>query len=183
MNLYLMRHTQPEPGHPDNAERPLTEAGKQQAEDMAAWLAGHIGRVDIVIHSPFVRAVQTAQAMGKALGAHLADTRMLVPSGEPEEMWKEITRLAQASKDVLIVGHDPSLNSLICWLEGNDLGDVDGTDAIRLDWGAIALMIAKETPQGVARGVLQWLVTPLIVLAQKEIVEAARDLAESFSQL
>lgn len=175
MNLYLMRHTQPEPGHPDNAERPLTEAGKQQAEDMAAWLAGHIGRVDIVIHSPFVRAVQTAQAMGKALGAHLADTRMLVPSGEPEEMWKEITRLAQASKDVLVVGHDPSLNELILWL----MGCTGDHEELRLDWGAIASM----TIDSQENGTLMWLVTPLIVLAQKEIVEAARDLAESFSQL
>ena len=171
MNLYLMRHCEPVPGHPNNAERALTEDGLKQADDMGAWLAGHIGRVDIVITSPFMRAMQTAQAMGKALGAHLADTRMLQPDGKPDDMWKEIERLAQQSKDVLVVGHDPSLNALICWLQGNDLGDENGTAQVRLDWGAIAMMKTKEST-----GTLQWLVTPLIVLAQKEIVEAAREL-------
>lgn len=175
MNLYLQRHTQPVQGHPDNADRPLTDAGKQCADDMAAWLAGHIGRVDIVIHSPFIRAVQTALPMGKALGAHLADTRMLQPNGKPEEMWDEITRLAQSSKDVLVVGHDPSLNKLILWLMGGDGNQQD----LRLDWGAIASMKAS----GPGDGQLLWLVTPMIVLADKEIVEAARDLAESFSRL
>ena len=175
MNLYLMRHCEPEPGHPDNAERPLTEAGKQQAEDMAEWLTGHIGRVDIVIHSPFVRAAQTAQVMGKYLGAHLADTRMLVPSADPAAAWDEITRLAQASKDVLVVGHDPSLNKLILALLGSEGDQKD----LRLEWGSVALM----TTDGDFDGTLQWLVTPLIVLANKEIVDAANDLAESFSRL
>lgn len=170
-SLYLMRHTQPEPGHPDNADRPLTEAGKQQAEDMGAWLAGHIGRVDIVIHSPFVRAIETAKAMGKALGAHLADTRLLVPASEDmRATWDEITRLAQASKDVLVVGHDPSLNRLALWLMGCE-GD---QEELRLDWGSVAYL--QIDSQG--NGQLMWLVTPQIVLADKEIIEAARAAVE-----
>jgi len=175
MNLYLMRHTQPVTGHPANAERPLTPEGEQCAKDMAAWLAGHIGRVDIVIHSPFVRAVQTAIPTSEALGAHMADTRMLQPDGKPAEMWAEITRLAQASKDVLVVGHDPSLNALICWMQGNELDDTDGTNCVRLEWGSVALLAVK----GTGTGVLQWLVTPAIVLADKDVVEAARELVDS----
>ena len=167
MNLYLMRHCEPVPGHPNNAERPLTEAGLKQAADMGKWLAGHIGRVDIIIASPFTRAMQTAQAMSKALGAHVADTRMLVPDGTPEAAWKEIERLAQQSKDVLVVGHDPSLNTLIGWLQG--FGEDFSPKELRLEWGSIACMTTKKT-----EGTLQWLVSPLIVLAEKEIVEAAR---------
>ena len=178
-SLYLMRHCEPVPGHPNNAERALTEDGLKQAADMGAWLAGHIGRVDIVITSPFMRAVQTAQAMGKALGAHLADTRMLQPDGNPDDMWKEIERLAQQSKDVLVVGHDPSLNALIGWLQGFDPNHEQeplGPAELRLEWGSVASMTVKTTSGGGTAGTLQWLVTPLIVLAQKEIVEAAREL-------
>lgn len=177
-NLYLQRHCEPVPGHPDNAERPLTEAGEKCAADMAEWLKGYIGRVDIVITSPFVRAMQTATAMGKALGAHVADTRLLVPAEDDiAATWGEITRLAQASKDVLVVGHDPNLNRLILWLQGlmgpHDM-ESDGTE-IRLEWGSIAWM--KVTGEF---GVLQWLVTPLIVLADQDVVEAAEALIADF---
>jgi phosphohistidine phosphatase len=178
MNVYLMRHCEPVPGHPDNAERPLTEAGEQCATDMADWLRGHIGRVDIVITSPFIRAMQTATAMGKALGAHVADTRLLIPATDDMQgIWDEITRLAQASKDVLVVGHDPSLNKLILWLMGDPDGDV--TD-LRLDWGAIASVKTRASGEGA--GALQWLVTPLIVLADKDVVDAAAAVAEALTE-
>jgi phosphohistidine phosphatase SixA len=180
-NLYLMRHTEPERGHPDNAERPLTDGGKQQAEDMAAWLAGHIGRVDIVIHSPFVRAVQTAKAMGAALGAHLEATRLLVPASDnPKAIYDDVMRLAQASKDVLIVGHDPSLNAFLLWMIGHNTAIDNKLPEVRMDWGTVAYLKVKmigEPP--IPDGRLMWLVTPEIVLANQEIVEAARAVVES----
>ncbi len=175
-NLFLMRHTQPVNGHPADGTRPLKPEGEQQAKDMGAWLAGHIGRVDIVICSPFVRAKQTADVMAAALGCHVADTRMLQPDGQPDEMWAEIMRLAQASKDVLVVGHDPSLNGLMAWLM---YGDEEAKDElnplnIRLEWGTVAWMKTKDDV-----GALQWLVTPQIALAFKDVVEAAQEFAAS----
>ena len=169
-----MRHAEPVPGDRMDETRGLTEKGKQQAADMGAWLAGHIGRVDIVIYSPFARCAETAAAMGKALGAHLADTRLLEPNGDPEEIWKEIERLAPQCKDVLVVGHHPSLNKLILWLMGGD-----GTqDDLKLEHAAIALVDTADDDTGT----LCWLVTPEIVLANKDIVDAAESLTQSLSE-
>lgn len=178
MNLYLMRHCKPFPGLPADDSRELTPEGLKCAADMGKWLAGHIGRVDIVISSPFKRAVQTARLMGEAMGAHVETTTALVPSGKASDAYEEIVRLMGDSKDILVVGHDPCLNGLICWLQGNDLVDASPINVIRLDWGAVAFMAVKGNEPG-GYGKLQWLVTPAIVLADAEVVEAARDLAES----
>jgi phosphohistidine phosphatase len=177
MNLFLMRHTKPVHGHPLDGTRPLTDEGKAQAVDMAEWLRALIGRTDIVICSPMARSLQTAAVMAGTLGSHVADTKMLEPNQQPEDAWKEIERLAQQSKDVLIVGHDPSINTLLCWLQGNDLGDANGTACVRFGWGAIAYVrVVTEDPPS---GILQWLVTPALVLKpeEKEVLEAARELS------
>ncbi len=172
MNLYLMRHTDPVHGHPLDATRPLKDSGTKQAADMAAWLTKLIGRVDIVISSPFVRAMQTAEIMADALGSYVAETRMLGPEGTPDEMLAEIERLAQQSKDVLIVGHDPSLQDLVLYLTGLECDE--GTvpvEALRFDWGAIACIKGAR---------LMWLVTPALVIPppeEQEVLEAARELA------
>ncbi len=176
MNLYLMRHTEPVHGHPLDASRPLKDSGTKQAADMAAWLTKLIGRVDIVISSPFVRAMQTAAIMADALGSYVADTRMLGPEGTPDEMWAEIERLAQQSKDVLIVGHDPSLNKLIFSLMGIEGDQSD----LRLDWGAVAFMKIKTGETGLLQfGTLQWLFTPLLLPPpeEQELLESAKQLA------
>lgn len=184
-NLWLMRHAKPVHGHPMDGTRPLTDQGKSQAVDMAEWLRALIGRVDIVITSPMTRALQTAAVMAGVLGSHVADTKMLEPNQQPEDAWKEIERLAQQSKDVLIVGHDPSINTLLCWLQGNEscavvaTGQPTGVDAVRFDWGAVAY-VKVNSAGGAASGVLQWLVTPALVIPpkeEKELLEAARELS------
>lgn len=118
MNLYLMRHCIPAPGAKNDPARGLTTDGKEQAEDMATFMVRQVGRVDIVISSPFVRAVETAKVMGSALGAHVVTTKELEPDSKPKEAWDEIKRLAQASKEVLVVGHHPDIGHLIDMLAG-----------------------------------------------------------------
>jgi hypothetical protein len=137
MNLYLMR------------------ASVEHAEGMAAWLKGHIGHVGVVICSPDDESVTTAKACAKALGSHIADTR--VP-----EQWDEIERLAQQSTDVLVVTDDPGK----C-LEGWRRDDTDLSFAP----GSVA-MVSPST---------NWLVTAEIVLPDQAIVEAARALTESLT--
>lgn len=173
-NLYLMRHCQPTPGLPMDGSRPLTAEGVKQAGQMATWLVGQIGRVDYVVTSPFLRASQTAQIMGDALGAPVvASTSALQPEGEPEEMWKEIVRLAVDSKDVLVIGHDPSINELLGWLCNAEWL------SIRLEHGSVAWL--RVTGKA---GKLQYLVTPAIVGTDQDeadVLEAARALVESLA--
>ncbi len=169
--LWLMRHAEPTPGLPMDGSRTLTADGIKQAEQQAAFLVREIGRVDYVVTSDFARALETAAIMAKALGAQtVASSRMLEPDGKPAEMWAEIERLAMDSKDVLVVGHDPSVNALLFWLIG-----IEGTkDEIRFDWGSIAHL--KGTAQAMR---LHWFVTPSLVARdhdEEAVLEAARAL-------
>lgn len=165
MNLYLMRHCLPEPGEQMDSERGLSDDGKQQVADMAAFMVRQVGRCDIVISSPFARTVETAEPMADALGCHVATTTLLEPNQKPEDAWKEIERLAQQSQDVLIVGHHPEIGHLADFITGGA--------HIKFDHGAIALIADQH---------LLWLVTPQIVEkdeGEQEILEAARALAEA----
>lgn len=167
-----MRHAHPVNGPPMDGERPLTAKGKKQAATMADFLVREIGRVDIVITSPFVRAMQTAEIIADALGSHIADTRMLEPDGKPEEMWAEIERLAQVSEHVLVVGHMPSINALHSWL-------ISG-GSIRFEHGAISHIktVKREDPPQVI-GTLHYFVEPKLVEKdeqEEEVLEALRDL-------
>ena len=173
-HLWLMRHTHPVNGHPMDGTRPLDQKGIDQANQMGDWLTGLIGRVDIVLCSPFARGLQTAEIMADKLGSHVAPTRLLEPDGLPPEIWKEVERLAQQSADVLIVGHDPSINSLLMWL----IGLTGGVPEVRFEHGAIAHVSMKQSP-----ATLKWLVDPKLVLNQEiaEVEEAALALADSLS--
>ena len=175
--LFLQRHCTPVAGHPMDATRQLTDAGRKQAAQMAAFLVADIGRVDIVISSPFARAIETAEIMADALGSYVTTTTMLEPDAKPEDAWAEIERLGQQSQDVLIVGHDPSINLLLAWL-------ING-GSIRFEWGAIAHVSQKTMHRGthdqvVAR--LHWFVDPELVgkeAEDKEILEASRAVVEA----
>ena len=179
-HLWLMRHCEPKHGHPMDGTRPLTDDGRKNAHAMAEWFRENWGRVDIVITSPFARAAQTAHIMADELGSHVADTRCLEPDGVPEEAWAEIERLAQQSKDVLVVAHDPLINTLLMWI----LGLKAGVPEVRFEWGAIAHVRFKAKPEeGIkVENTLAWLVDPKLVLKEehKELEEAALALTESF---
>lgn len=165
-----MRHAEPQPGHPMDGTRQLTSDGVKQAEEMSAFMVRWVGQVGIVICSPFARSEETAAIMAKALGSHTADSRMIQPDGEPADMWAEIERLAQQSKDVLVVGHDPSLQKLMFWMMGKDGDEND----IKFKHGAIAHLRG-----GGQEFQLHWLVTPMLIERdrdEQEVLEAARAL-------
>ena len=67
--LLLVRHASsvpPTPGGPDEHERPLTDAGLRQAEELVDLLTAHAP--SRVLSSPYLRAVQTVSPTAAALG-------------------------------------------------------------------------------------------------------------------
>lgn len=160
MNLYLMRHCRSVPGTRDDAERGLTDAGRKQAHDMAAWLAYQIGHVDAVICSSFMRAIETAEIMADALGTSIQRTPMLDPDAKPEEAWRHVEAIAGFSAEVLVVGHHPLIGHMI-----DQLGSVGGISHI-FEHGSIALVdtYSKE---------MHWLVNPDLVARDEDDLESA----------
>lgn len=170
MNLYLQRHCRPEPGARDDSTRPLTESGRQQAQQMGAWLADQIGRVDTVICSSFLRAIETAEIMAEALGSHIQRTPLLDPDTKPDEAWKQIQHMAGFSADVLVISHHPLVGHLI-----DQLGSVGGISHI-FEHGSIASVDTYAME-------MRWLVSPELVEHESESESALTEAAAALETL
>ena len=76
MRVYLVRHAEAAPGEPDEL-RALTSEGRRAARDLGERLAGEGVRPDAVISSPLLRARETADEIGRAVGVEPeADDRL-----------------------------------------------------------------------------------------------------------
>lgn len=90
--LYLIRHAAPDRGsgipyqiHPGP---PLTEAGRKEAAEMAAWLNGR--GIERVLCSPFERTTQTAAAIADRIDVEISFVEAL-REGAPGERLEAIT--------------------------------------------------------------------------------------------
>ena len=103
----------------DDAKRPLTPEGKQKMREIASGLVRAGLEADWIVSSPLVRAVETAEIVGEALGSRppLDTCEALRPGGAPEAF---IAFLAKRSnrRRVLVVGHEPDLGELAARLIG-----------------------------------------------------------------
>lgn len=156
MKLYVLRHAIAEdrsPGHSDS-ERRLTAPGKVKAGRVLAHARGIGVRPGTVLTSPYVRAFQTAEIAREQLrlSAPAVVTEALVPYVNVFDLWEGI-RDHFASGDVMVVGHNPQLSSLVAWLLGSR------EDALWLKKsGLVALDVGSAGPQ--PRAMLSWLLTP-----------------------
>ncbi len=105
MRLYLVQHAEARKEDP----RPLTERGKEEAERVASFLVRAGVRIDRIVHSGKLRALQTAEIMAEKLKAKIEQADALDPSADPR-IWAE--RLLGVSEDIMIVGHLPHLSKL-----------------------------------------------------------------------
>jgi phosphohistidine phosphatase len=95
--------------------RPLSAAGREAVERLAAAAAARGARPVVVWHSGKLRAKQTAEAFWRACNAlaELSATKDLQPDDPPQ--WIR-DRLLGETRDVLIAGHYPHLPGLLALL-------------------------------------------------------------------
>jgi phosphohistidine phosphatase len=108
MELWLIRHALAVDGDDDDA-RELSEKGQRRLRDVARGLDALGARFDLLLHSPKVRAAQTAHGL-RHLAAHVAATALL--SRAPDAAL--LRRLDEPC--VALVGHQPHLTALAAWL-------------------------------------------------------------------
>jgi phosphohistidine phosphatase len=110
--LWLLRHGDAEDGSPD-AERELTEKGREQSRRAGAALAALGVELDACLTSPKTRAAQTAELACEALGVE--------PEQEPKLAGGPFDAEALAAglgDEVLLVGHDPDFSMAVHDLTG-----------------------------------------------------------------
>jgi len=119
MILYIMRHAEAVEASDALCDewRFLTENGRAAAERISGQIGEYGRKPRLIISSPLVRAVQTAQiAATKACRKNrVVVSGLLAPGGDMDELITHLKGCADA-KRVLVVGHEPQLGSLVAAL-------------------------------------------------------------------
>jgi phosphohistidine phosphatase len=152
MQVYLLRHGIAEEGGPgqSDAERELTPEGRRKLRETLRTATRAEVKPTLILSSPLVRALQTAEIARDILHAReeILRTKALVPSSTPEQVWEEIC-VHKDENELMLVGHDPLFTSLAAYL----LGAPD----LQIDFKKGALMrVDFENFGPNPRGVLRW---------------------------
>jgi phosphohistidine phosphatase len=135
--LYLLRHAKSswdDPGLAD-FDRPLARRGI----DAAARIADHMRELgiapELVLCSPAVRAKQTLEGLGDAVGSARVDFDRDLYDAAESDLLAAVHRVSPDVASVLLVGHNPSIQRLALLLceEGERL------DALRAKYPTAAL--------------------------------------------
>lgn len=157
MILYLVRHAIAEESSATgrDADRALTAEGKAKMRRAAAGLAALAVRLDLVLTSPYRRAVETAEILASTLGG--VETRILpelMAGSDPPSLLAALRPHRQIDA-LALVGHQPDLGYLASQVM------TGSADACPLPFkkGAVACF-EIATPRGSLRGELSWFMTP-----------------------
>jgi len=119
--LLVLRHAKSSWNDPalDDHERPLNKRGRRDAPRMGALVREYGLIPDVVISSDAVRARLTAEAVAEA--AHYAGKILLDPHlymAGPADILSLLLTVRQNAGTVMIVGHNPGLETLVEQLTG-----------------------------------------------------------------
>lgn len=123
MKLYVMRHGPAEDhsstGHDET--RALTPSGRERVRDVARALVGLGEAPKVVVASPLVRALQTAEIVHAhaKVEAPLEVHTAMAPRGMALELVRAAARSGR--KRMMVVGHEPDVSILVASLLGDPL--------------------------------------------------------------
>jgi phosphohistidine phosphatase len=145
--LYLVRHgiavDHADAKGPDGS-RPLTGKGRKRFERAARAFAKHAGTIDLILTSPLVRAVQTAEILAAADDqGEVAVLEELDPSFGVASLLEALAKRAGGARSVALVGHEPQLSLALA-----ALAHLPASQAAQLDFkkGAIVRVDMTRWP-------------------------------------
>jgi phosphohistidine phosphatase len=121
--LLVLRHAKSSRKHDalDDHDRPLNKRGKKAAPLMGQLLARQNAVPDLILSSTAKRATATAKRVAKAMGYEgpviYEQTLYLA---EPGVYLKAIRDHADTHERVMIIGHNPGLETLVQTMTGTD---------------------------------------------------------------
>jgi phosphohistidine phosphatase len=148
MDLFVIRHAPavPRSERIEDARRPLTDKGRRRWSRAVRGLDRLGVRFDRVYHSPWFRAVETAEALVDLVTIETVVTKELA-----KRPTAGLLR-ALSGKRIAVVGHQPWLGELVGMLA---LGRLEDGVQFELRKGAIVRLEGDSRPRGmVVRAVL-----------------------------
>lgn len=156
MRLYLVRHglaiDPADPKAPSDPQRQLTAEGIKKTRLAMRGLRALGAEPDVLLTSPYVRAVQTAELAAEVLGFlpdRIRTCRALLPGTPPAELFREWTKLR--ADELMCFGHAPQLDLVVA----HGLGLRAPLTALKKA-GAACLELETLSPP---RGLLLWVLT------------------------
>ena len=149
--LYLMRHGH-SPSTTDarvakDALRPLSDKGREDARRMAAELARRGGTPGLILHSPLLRAEQTAAEAASVFGPGTAREAFapLDNTRPADEVERELARRAASVDSVLAVGHQPQIGEIAALL-GKALFEMRPATIVALELAPVPRVLWTLSP-------------------------------------
>ncbi len=161
MELYIVRHgiavVREDPNCPADPERFLTNEGIEKTRQVAKGVAEVATVPDLMLTSPYLRAVQTAELFAAAVEYSRQKIRksdLLLPGAEPLQLFRELAKDKNLST-VFVFGHAPHLDDLIATAIGTK------HHISSLKKAGVALVELKRLVP--PSGELVWLATPRLL--------------------
>ncbi len=151
--LYIVRHTKSswDSWELTDAQRPITEKGKERTKRVIDYLLQHHETLDLVISSPAVRAYQTAELIVKGLGydEDKLTKEALLYGYDVDRVFNLFFGLSDDIENLMVVGHNPNITYLANQFleEQIDYMPTSAVVCVEFDvkkWSDIAIQKAKQ---------------------------------------
>lgn len=161
MELYIVRHgiavDREDPKCPPDPERFLTDEGKEKSRQVAKGVAEVASFPDLILTSPYLRALQTAEIFADVLEYsknRIRKSDLLLPGAEPLQLFRELAKDKDLSS-VFIFGHAPHLDDILA----TSIGTKHHITALKKA-GVAFVELKRLVPPS---GELVWLGTPKLL--------------------
>ena len=156
MRVTLIRHAEAGDDAPRDEARALTARGRQDARRLGQALARRGVEFSVMVTSPLVRAVQTAEIVAAEIGyrERIGVTDLLVPEGTASQVvaflrtsLRATGRQLEGTPSIALVAHEPILSAVAAALIGRARHPpLRKTEALRIRIG--------NDPE--EKGILRW---------------------------
>jgi phosphohistidine phosphatase len=161
MQLYIVRHgiaiDREDPKSPPDPDRFLTDEGIERTKQVAKGVVALGATADLLMSSPYVRAMQTAEIFAAVLEypkQKIRRTDLLLPGSEASLFFRELAKDKHSSA-IFCFGHAPQLDDLIA----TGLGSKHHITSLKKA-GVALLELKRVSPPS---GQLVWLATPKLL--------------------
>jgi phosphohistidine phosphatase len=101
----------------DDSLRPLVTKGRERTRQMAKTLKDFDSEVSMIVSSPFVRAMETAEIICEAYKSKtIHQCPELIPSAPPQAFLMWLKNESKSNARIITVGHEPQLGLFAGWI-------------------------------------------------------------------
>ncbi|WP_420600771.1 SixA phosphatase family protein [Neptuniibacter sp.] len=147
MKFFLMRHGEAEAFAKTDRDRKLTDQGESLIRERITALRASLCDIDCIVHSPYIRAHQTAYIVAQLIGIdRIKCSELWIPEGGADEALSSVESFINSTP--LFVTHMPLISQVEALCVGEPrypspfgCGEIS---QIRADWPAVGLGYSKR---------------------------------------